>query len=239
MAFAPTELYPVDSQTLRNHIAQQIRDAILSGTFVPGERLVELTIAKNLGVSRAPVREALSALEREGIVSSLPRRGYSVIDFTDKDIEEIYSLRSMLEIGAVHRVIERQTPEVVKDIQASIDALGVAISEGRPFPVLASLDLAFHELICRAAEHGRLYSAWDTTRMQTWLLIGLTSRTHSDRPSQPRDNHQRILDAIKEKDLPQVEALLRDHFEDAQQRARRALLAYRHPETAPGSPETT
>jgi len=227
MEHQQVELYPVDAHNLRNHIAQQIRDAILSGTFVPGERLVELAIAKKMGVSRAPVREALSALEQGGVVLSIPRRGYFVIDFTDRDIEEIYSLRSMLEIGAVRRVVKRLTPAIITELQASVDALGAAIDQKLNYPVLASLDLAFHELICRNADHGRLYSAWDTTRMQTWLLIGLTSRTHVDRPSQPRDSHQQILNAMTVKDLPQVERMLQEHFQDAQQRARRQLEEFR------------
>ena len=228
MEIDQTQLYPVDAANLRSHIAQQIRNAILSGTFMPGERLVEMTIAKKMEVSRAPVREALSALEREGLLVSVPRHGYSVIDFTDKDIEEIYSLRSILEIGAVRRTIERLTPKLVSDLQASVEALGEAIDQKKDYPTQASLDLAFHEIICRAADHGRLYSAWDTTRMQTWLLIGLTSRTHADYPNQPKESHQRILKAMTARDLSSVENLLREHFEDAQQRARRALQEFHH-----------
>jgi DNA-binding GntR family transcriptional regulator len=224
----PSQLYPVDVANLRSHVAQQIRDAILNGAFLPGERLVELTIAKTLEVSRAPVREALAALEREGLVASIPRRGYFVIAFTDRDMEEIYSLRSILEIGAVRRAVERLTPQIISELQASVDALGEAIDQKRDYPTQASLDLAFHELICRAADQCRLYSAWDTTRMQTWLLIGLTSRTHVDRPSQPKVNHHRILKAMIAKDLPKVEKMLLEHFQDAQQRARRALHEFRH-----------
>jgi DNA-binding GntR family transcriptional regulator len=109
MTSQPPPLQPLNVLNLRSHIEQQVRKAILNGTFKPGERLVETAIAEQLGVSRAPVREALSALEREGIVVNVPRRGYSVIDFTDKDIDEVYSLRLLLEIGALRRAVYRFT----------------------------------------------------------------------------------------------------------------------------------
>ena len=95
-----TPLQPLNVQNLRGHIQEKLCTAILNGIFKPGERLVESAIAEQLGVSRAPVREVLSALEREGLVITIPRRGNFVVDFTDKDIEEIYSLRTLLEIGA-------------------------------------------------------------------------------------------------------------------------------------------
>lgn len=222
-----SRLHPVDATNLRDHIEAQLRDAILAGEFKPGERLVELTIAEQLGVSRAPVREALSALEREGLVVSIPRRGYSVIDFDDRDIEEIYSLRYLLEIAAMRRTMERFSPELRSELQGAVDALGLAIEQKKDYPSLALLDLAFHEILCRAADHSRLYSAWHTMRMQTWLLIGLTSRTHGDRPYQQSEAHQALLEALVNRDIAKVESLLHEHFEDAQQRARRALRELR------------
>ena len=96
MSLETTQLQPLDVLNLRDHIVTQVRNAILNGTFKPGERIVETAIADQLNVSRAPVREALSALERDGIVVSVPRRGYFVMQLNEKDIEEIYSLRAML-----------------------------------------------------------------------------------------------------------------------------------------------
>jgi DNA-binding GntR family transcriptional regulator len=210
---------------LRDHIEQQVRKAILNGTFKPGERLVETAIAEQLGVSRAPVREALSALEREGIVVNVPRRGYSVIDFTDKDIDEIYSLRSLLEIGALRRAITRFTEEDLAEMQGVIDRLGEATHQRSDLGTIVSLDLSFHEFICRIADHERLYSVWDSMRLQTQILIGVTSRTHFEYPDQPKKLHQIILDAIQDKDLKGAESSVTGHILDAQQRALMALNA--------------
>jgi DNA-binding GntR family transcriptional regulator len=227
MALQPADLQPLDILNLRGHIEQQVREAILNGVFKPGERLVEMTIAEQLGVSRAPVRESLSALEREGIVTSIPRRGYWVVDFTDRDIEEIYSLRLLLEVGALERVIGNLSEQTLRELQEAVDALGTAIRQKEDYKTRAALDLSFHEILCRAAGHSRLYSAWNSMRLQTWLLIGLTSRTHYDRPARQEESHQDILDAIHAGQLDVASAYLSNHFLDAQQRVRRALTELR------------
>ncbi len=208
--------------SLRDHIKRQIVDAILGGVFKPGERLIEATIADQLGVSRAPVREALVALEQEGIVTSLPRRGYFVINFSVKDIEEIYSLRLLLEEEALRRAVGHFPDPAIAEMQAIVDQLGVAAAQREAIVQLIGLDHSFHEHIVHAANHLRLYSAWDSMRLQTWLLIGVTSRTHFDYPDQPRESHQRILDAIVAEDATAAATMLREHLLDAQSRAQRS-----------------
>lgn len=229
MTSQPPPLQPLNVLNLRSHIEQQVRKAILNGTFRPGERLVETAIAEQLGVSRAPVREALSALEREGIVVNVPRRGYSVIDFTDKDIDEVYSLRLLLEIGALRRAVYRFTEKDLAEMQRVLTKLDEAARQKSDPEKIITLDLSFHELICCVADHSRLYSAWNSMRLQTQLLISLTSRTHYDHPNQPGELHQRILDAIRDanKDLKRAEATLTDHILDAQRRAHMALSVLR------------
>lgn len=224
------QLQPLNVLNLRDHITRRIRDAILDGTYKPGERLVETAIANQLGVSRAPVREALSALDREGIVINAPRRGYFVIDFTDKDIEEIYSLRLLLEIGALRRAMNRFTEEDIAEMQRVVDRLGEAAQQRIDPGTIVSLDLSFHEFLCRVADHGRLYLVWDSMRLQTQILIGVTSRTHYKYPDQPKKLHQTILDTIRDRDLQHAESSVTDHILDAQQRAYTALRALRSDE---------
>jgi len=227
MSSEAPQLQPLNVPNLRDHITQRIRDAILDATYKPGERLVETAIAGQLGVSRAPVREALSALEREGIVVNAPRKGYSVIEFADKDIDEIYSLRLLLEVGALRRAMSRFTEEDIAEMQSVIDRLGKATHQKSDPGTIVSLDLSFHEFICRVADHERLYSVWDSIRLQTQILIGVTSRTHYEYPDQPKKLHQIILDAIRDKDLKCAESSVTDHILDAQRRAYMALRTLR------------
>jgi len=218
-----TPLKPLNVLNLRSHIQEQLRTAILNGTFKPGERLVESAIADQLGVSRAPVREVLSALEREGLVVNISRRGNFVVDFTDKDIEEIYSLRRLLELGALERAIERLNEVDISEIQSLVDQLGELTARQGGLDRIVGADLMIHERICRAADHGRLLQLWNSIRWQTQLLIGVTSRTTYDYPSQPRQNHQAILDPLKNKDLAAAKVALVAHLSDAEARACQAL----------------
>lgn len=215
-------LKPIDNSGLRNQIEEQVRTAIVDGYLKPGDHLIESAIAEQLQLSRAPVREALSALERDGIIVYFPRRGYFVVEFTQKDIEEIYSLRLLMEIGALRMALPRLTESDIRHMQQIVDTLG-QVEEKWEQSRIANLDLSFHEIICKAANHSRLYEVWDRMRMQTWMLMGMTTRTHYDRPQNHRQFHQQILDAILDKDLVRAETLLSDHIIDAQQRALRQM----------------
>jgi DNA-binding GntR family transcriptional regulator len=216
---------PIEVLNLRSHIEQHIRNAIITGVFKPNQHLIEATIAEQLGVSRSPVREALSALEREGLLVNVPRKGYHVLRFTEKDIGEIYSLRLLLEREAMRRAIERLTPPQTAFLQEIVDQIGLVAHQPRERSRLVSLDLSFHDRICQIADHGRLYSAWNSMRMQTAILISLTSITHTNEPDQHQEIHQRILDAMRTSDFAQADALLSEHISEAEQRAHRALRA--------------
>lgn len=214
---------PLAVLNLRDHIEEKLRAAILRGIFKPGDHLVETTIAEQLGVSRAPVREALSALERAGLVVCIPRRGYFVIDFTEKDVEEIYSLRLLLELGALRRAISRITEADLEELQALVHRLDESARRKEAPEETVALDLSFHGHICKLADHERLLCCWDNLRAQAQLLVGVTTRTHYDHPEEPGKLHQAILDAIREQDLARAEEVLTAHMEDAQRRAMAAL----------------
>ena len=224
-----TTYLPLEKNSLKTLVEQQIREAIMSGAYQPGERLVENAIATQLGVSRAPIREVLSALEKDGLVVSIQRRGSYVTKFSATDIDEIYSLRLLLEVGAVHRAIERITDSQIARMQEIVDALGSLAQEQPTSFRIVEQDLLFHEAICQVAEHSRLYQVWNSMRWQTQLLIGLTIKTHYERPEEPKLYHQAILQAIRTRDATEAEKLMTEHIRDAQRRALQALsLQYQH-----------
>lgn len=216
------QLRHIPALNLRAQIEKEVRDAILRGLFKPSQRLVESVIANQLGVSRAPVREVLSALEREGLVVNIPRRGNFVIDFTEKDIDEIYSLRLVLEIGALRRAMTRIQNTDLQKMQAIVNKIGEADRNQEDQLVLMKWDLSFHEYIYDMADHSRMRAIWSSIRMQTQLLIGMTSKTHNA-TNQPMVLHQKILDALRAQDIETAEATLTEHIIDAQQRAMQSL----------------
>lgn len=216
-------IQPISASNLRSHIEQQIRTLILRGEFKPGERLVESEIAERMGVSRPPVREVFSALEREGLVVNIPRRGNFVVDFTSQDIEEIYSLRLLLEVDAIKRVVNLLTQKDKDYLQGLLDQLGKIVHEAGMEEQVTELDLSFHEYIVVCASHTRLLNTWRSMSMQTRMLIGVTSQTYHQSPDRPKVMHQRILDAIVNRDIVSAEAMLVAHFTDAQSRAQEGI----------------
>src|SRR5262249_29284077 len=158
----PLVLRPAARQTLSEHTAASLREAIFGGLFQPGQRLAEAQIARSLKVSRAPVREALAALEQEGLISRSANRGMIVALLTRKDLDEICSLRLPLEILATQHVSRNGTEDDFARLEANIRRTDGAATAER----LAELDLGFHELLVRAAGHGRLLAAWLRLRSQ-------------------------------------------------------------------------
>ncbi|MEZ4671421.1 MAG: GntR family transcriptional regulator [Anaerolineae bacterium] len=98
-------LHQIENRPLRERVLDALRDAIISGELKPGQDLVETELAASLGVSRAPLREALQILSSEGLVETIPYTGTTVKRLTRTDIEELYSLRSVLETFAIRRII--------------------------------------------------------------------------------------------------------------------------------------
>src|SRR5689334_8813336 len=105
-------IVPSPDQRLADTVAERLREAIQSGHYPPGARLVERTLARQLSVSHIPIREALTRLEKEGIVVRHPRRGARVAELSPRLLDEISTLRAVLEGFVARRVQERWSPDV-------------------------------------------------------------------------------------------------------------------------------
>jgi len=217
----------LEAFNLRDRVEKELRDAILSGIFRPGQKLVESDIAEQLDVSRAPVREALTALERDGLVIDIFRRGYFVAEFTEEDIEEIYSLRLILEIGGLRRAYPLLIEKDFKLLQGIIDELGFKLSNHESQNEIVNIDLSFHEYILLCAKNKRLHEMWNKLRTQSQLLISVTSQTRYEYPGQPKAMHQSLLDAIQFNGIEGAEKELTFHILDAQERAIKTLEEYK------------
>ena len=220
-------LQKIDVMNLRDRIEEELREAIISGIFQPGQKIVEYDIAKQFEVSRVPVREALSALQKDGLVVNSFHKGYSVPILTAKDIEELYDIRLILELGGLRLSMKNLTEDNYDDLQNFVDQLGENLSHGNnnneSHQTVMRLDIDFHEYIIKCANNDRLHKMWKGIRSQSQLLIGVTSMTNFDYKEQPREMHQHLLDAIRSNNMSKVEAELTFHLEDAKNRALRTL----------------
>ncbi|QPZ38080.1 GntR family transcriptional regulator [Paramicrobacterium chengjingii] len=186
---------PADASSSRQYqIADQIRERILSGTYIPGTRLIERTLASELGVSRIPVRDALNILRGEGYVSAFPNRGMVVTTLTNEDVEELFEVREALEVLAVRRATARATPsELLRLAKVLSDSKDAA--ERRDPRAVGRCNQEFHDLLMASAHNSLLVTMMEPLEGRLhWLL------RQNDDPRPLHDEHIALLDAIRSGD---------------------------------------
>lgn len=206
---------------LRELVCENIRQAIIDGTFSPGERLMEIQLADEMGVSRTPVREAIRKLELEGFVVMIPRRGTYVADISIKDITEIYEIRTSLDVLAAGLAAERIEDEELERLNRYL----VEISKYVPImnmDKIVELDSAFHDVLYQASRNERLCSIIGNLREQ---LTGIRGRSMSypGRLAQTMEEHRALVDAIAERNVEKSRKAARTHIENAEKTLMRSL----------------
>jgi DNA-binding GntR family transcriptional regulator len=216
MLFAP----PVQ-RALRNDVYDALRQAVVSGVLSPGQRVNEAEIARQMQISRAPIREAIRQLEQEGLLESVPRRGTFVVVLSREDIEEVYTLRADLETRAVRRAITRLTPDDLATLESLLETMISAATAG-DIPQLLEADIEFHRTIVEAADWARLRKLWEGLHPQTLTLYTLTALTDWS-PLDHARRHEPLLAAIRGGDPDQAAQATQEHIlEVANQVMRRA-----------------
>lgn len=193
-----------ESETER--VTRQLRDEILDGARLPGERLVERELAAALDVSRVPVREALKALVGEGLVTLRPRSWAVVRTFTDSDIADLSEVRSAFEPLTFRLAAQRRTRDGLDRLRAVLDAQLVAARAGDA--VVARRTAAdFHELVTELASNELLVEIERPLRSRMrWLL------TQHDDLVAVADQHQELFTAIANRDVEAAERLAGEHL---------------------------
>jgi len=204
---------PSGPSTTPQHALEGLRQAIVAGQLRPGQRVPQEEIAGQLGVSVAPVREALRILEQEGQVTYLPRRGYFVTVLEVKDLEEIYELRSILEARAARRAIKSLDEDAVQRIIHAARECADAVDVGDVSAELQA-NRRFHLAILDAADHPHtmrlIRMLWDSTESYRALYY--------NSPAERRKSieaHDRIIEAVRERDAKRLVAELDSHRERA------------------------
>ncbi|MGH3141543.1 MAG: GntR family transcriptional regulator, partial [Gaiellales bacterium] len=131
-----------------------IREAIIDGRLAPGERLKEEELARELGLSRTPIREALAVLQAEGLVDTAPNKGATVRSHDAEDLDDLYRLRALLEGYAAGRAATKMQPEQVAELFASCERFE-ALADGDVAPLVKE-NMHFHSTIVEAAASGRV-----------------------------------------------------------------------------------
>ena len=187
-------LQQLTNKPLREQILNILRSAIISGEFKPGQPLIESEIATRLGVSRAPVREALQTLSAEALVDTVPYHETVVKVLNRRDIVELYSLRAVFEIFAIQRIIELNTPNAIAILRAVADEMMTAAQAG-DIKLVTEIDRQFHDTLIRLSDHQLLAISWNNISMRVRQVMALRNRRFSDL-TQIAFNHIAIIDAI-------------------------------------------
>ena len=140
---------------LRDVVFNTLRQAILIGELKPGERLMEIHLADRLGVSRTPIREAIHKLEREGLVTIIPRRGAEVSQITEKSMNDVLEVRRALDALCVELACDRITEEGLENLRAACDHFEQCVKT-KDSKKIAQADVALHDIIVQATGNQRL-----------------------------------------------------------------------------------
>jgi DNA-binding GntR family transcriptional regulator len=215
-------LSPPEKRSLADEVTASIREAILGGRLSPGERLREESLAKTLNVSRGPVRAAILQLQREGLVIVRRNFGTFVAHLSQKDLDEVYSLRLAIERLAVQLASRDAETERIAPLQAVVDRMRMHNENQITERDAAELDLEFHESIYLATNHRRLIDVWSSLRPQIHILLLTRNVVNSDFREGLVKGHQLILDAILEHDETAAVRLTEEHLKASYERVSRS-----------------
>ena len=199
--------------TLRSEITNLLRELILNGDLHSGERLKEVEIANQLGVSRMPVREALCALESEGLVRQEPRKGLIVVEYTEADIKEYYTIREALEVCAIKMVIDKISKEELAELNKFCDNSWQAY-KNNDIDEVCAWSAEFNEHIYDSCGMPRLKEQIKTT--QKYLrTFRFTSFKEPARMERAIREHKEILRRVEAKDYDGAAKAIEQHLRDA------------------------
>lgn len=199
---------PEKPTTLRAHAAAVVREMVIAGELKPGQRINEVELAKQLELSRGILREALSALEQEGLLVSKPRRGVFVRRLLPAEAADISEVRLALETTAALRIGRGDIGPALEVIGARYAELERLVDE--PYSVRVRADLAFHESVCACSGNAALLRSWQAL-MGSYLAMLLSVQASEEDILEPA-LHKPLLEAIRSHDAAVIDAAWREHF---------------------------
>ncbi|WP_110654754.1 GntR family transcriptional regulator [Salinicola halimionae] len=206
----------IQQRDLVNQIADMLTEALLKGDFAPGVHLAEAQLARDFGVSRAPVREAARLLESRGMLVSQPRRGFFVRTFNDAELDDVYDLRLCLERHAIRLLAGKLTPDMEAALSDQLESMRRVARDGTGVQQIEE-DVAFHRMLCEFSGNQRLVRVFDELCHEMRFCILLIGQLYDD-PVRVADTHEPIIEALRTRDPDACEAALDYHIGIAQQR---------------------
>jgi DNA-binding GntR family transcriptional regulator len=197
-------------QSLVQITYDKIKEMMLNYEIIPGQRLILIDLAKQLGVSRTPVNIALSILTRDGFLDFMPNQGYRVHEITPRETENLYDIREMLELGAIEKAIDRLSPEAVKQLKEKKllyeKAVAEQVSRGRFY-----IDQEFHACLIDMAGNPYLTDYFREIYQRIFLRHRIEG-LRADRAKKVVIEHDELYDAVSKKDIKKAKKMIREHI---------------------------
>jgi len=210
-----------DHQSLRERIVARLRDAIITGDLTAKTHLMEPELARQLGVSRTPLREAIRQLEVEGLLTTIPRVGTFVSEVSARDVEDTYAIRAVLEGLAARQAAENPDPAKATALQAILAELEQKSADYRVYHEAAG---RFHDAILELSRNQRLRAMYQSLSYQVTRFRSL-SLAVGQRPQVSVREHRGIAAAILSGRAGAAERLMRAHIEGARAVLRQRMIS--------------
>ncbi len=197
-------------KSLREEVYESLKKSILHGKLKPGQHLIEEQLANQVGISRTPVREAFHKLEKDELVTRLPKGGFAVRQFTREDVEEIFGIRSALESYAAYLSTLHMAPDKISILEKKLEESEEALGKGAEEEVV-QLQTEFHDLLYKFCKSKKLIEMINTFR--DYFYRYRSALLHIENAvSTSNQDHRRMLEAMKKKNPRLAERLVRRHL---------------------------
>jgi DNA-binding GntR family transcriptional regulator len=202
----------VQPKPLSDIALEHVREAIVDGRFPPGASINQAELAKQLGISRAPLREALQMLQQEGLVENQPFRGTVVTPLTAESLRELQSLRRLLETFAAEQVLERATDADLAILEGIVAEMAGSVTAG-DLDAVNDADIRLHSKIIELSGHSLLVKVWGTYVQQIRRALSLRNRANVDLTPLAQ-MHREFVDALVRRDVDAVRRFYAVHGSD-------------------------
>lgn len=202
---------PVRVSCLAESVVAEMRRAIVNGTVLPSERLVETDLAEQFQVSRATIRQALAQLRVEGLVDMRPRRGALVTRMSNETARHVCTVRGLIEGWAARTACRVLTAEQFDTMRSISDQMGLSVGKGDVYHVM-ELDIELHTLICHCEDNGYLLERWQSLNALHGALLASRLAYYNYDPVGVVRRHRALIDTLAARDPDEAEEAIRRHY---------------------------
>ena len=211
-------------QTYSTQVSQFIRSLIQTSVLKPGDQVKEVVLAQKLGISRAPIREALQILVQDGLITAEPQKGKTVRVLGPHDVLNGYAVSGILEGAAVAASLDKWTQEDMDNLQDILDMIEVRSRKSHDLEKMAELDDIFHDALLTHCDNEQLVV---TARLSSSNISKFLCYRHWVNSCTPKEfftRHHGLVQAVFKKDIPRVEQLIREHYQEVANYVSRAVV---------------